>query len=542
MDHRNRAKLIDVPERRALAHPLELREAKDGSGNLVLEGYASTWDEYDCYGGPQAGGWVEQIDRSGVDRTLAERPDVMLLVNHEGLPLARTAHGGHPGTMTLKALKGGLFTSAMLDPEDPDVRQIAPKLKRHDLDEMSFAFRVKDQVWNNNYDHRLITELSLQKGDVSVVNYGMNPNTHVELMDTIGQLAQLGNKELLEVRGNIDRDVLRRASLTLERAWRGTSAQAMQSPSLEKDAERGVMVNGDGSHLLYEGQCVTCQGERNRGIEAGAYADLGYIGSVKRYPIDDTHVKSSWIAINQPRNHKGYSPEQLEDVTGNIRAAMKKAGHDVSELKSQDGQVEISHIEAVRQLGGGLHLVAVMTDGSRTPLPAVRQSGELVGAGAGDGGNPFGGMITVTAGGGGGGGMAGRTRTIGDQDPKDPSKDDGDEDDRAKGDKPPWLQGGDDKDPQDKAPDDKDPKDPKKPEKKSDEPDEDDQPTARDHGDGCPCSDCAAMRAAAADAATDDDEPDARSASERLAELRRTDELPDRPTVTEALGYLKRMA
>lgn len=535
MDHRNRAKLIDVPERRALAQPLELRDAKDGTGNLVLEGYASTWDEYDCYGGPQAGGWVEQIDRGGMKRTLTENPDVMLLVNHEGLPLARTKSG----TLALKEDKHGLFMRAMLDPEDPDVRQIAPKLKRHDLDEMSFAFRVKDQVWNNNYDHRLITELSLQKGDVSVVNYGMNPNTHVEIMDTIGQLAQLSNKELLEVRGRVDPRVLQAAQQNLLRAvGAGDQRSAF--------AGGGAFVNFDGSHLLYEGNCVTCAGARSRGTTGNVpYADPGFIDGVQRLPVDELHVKASWQYFNQPKNQSGYTRDQLAQIRGSIQTAMTMHGHDVDEEKGM-ADVEISHIESVRAFGGGVSLVAVMTDGSRTPLPSFRQSGELVGAGAGGGGNPFG------------------ARGAGDdKDPENPGpdddvadrgkmppqfmkgkgKDDGDaEDDPAKG-------GDGGKDDATEGPDGK-----KKPaakdEKKSDDDMQMDGLRDNGHGMDCNCPMCKMddeLRAGDGNDEEPDDDPDdmppdTRSASQRLAELRKTAELPDRPSVEQALGYLRQLA
>ena len=36
------------------------------------------------------GGYTETIARGAFTKTLSERPDVQLLINHEGLPLART--------------------------------------------------------------------------------------------------------------------------------------------------------------------------------------------------------------------------------------------------------------------------------------------------------------------------------------------------------------------------------------------------------------------------------------------------------------------
>ena len=50
-------------------------------------------------------------------------------------------------------------------------------VERGDLDEMSFAFRVTREKWNEAFDRRWINEVDLSKGDVSLVNYGANPTT-----------------------------------------------------------------------------------------------------------------------------------------------------------------------------------------------------------------------------------------------------------------------------------------------------------------------------------------------------------------------------
>jgi hypothetical protein len=50
-------------------------------------------------------------------------------------------------------------------------------MERGDLDEMSFAFRVVRQDWAPDWSQRDIREVDLNKGDVSVVNYGANPHT-----------------------------------------------------------------------------------------------------------------------------------------------------------------------------------------------------------------------------------------------------------------------------------------------------------------------------------------------------------------------------
>lgn len=209
----SRAKILDVREQRRMAAPMEFREDTK-EGQVILEGYAATYESYDCYGGVERGGWVETIDRRAFDKTLNQNPDVQLLLNHEGLPLARTTSG----TLQLSADSRGLKVRAMLDSSDPDVQRILPKMRRGDLNEMSFAFRVKDQRWDDTYNNRLITEVSLQRGDVSVVSYGMNPDTKVVVSrQAIGALAELSEDQMVELR-KLDRAELRRAVDVLQRA------------------------------------------------------------------------------------------------------------------------------------------------------------------------------------------------------------------------------------------------------------------------------------------------------------------------------------
>ena len=154
-------------------------ETRDDATGPVIEGYAATFGQpYDM------GPFWEQIDRRAFNRTLGASPDVRLLVDHEGQPLARTKSG----TLELSTDDQGLHMRATLDPSDPDVQRLLPKMRRGDLDEMSFAFRVAANGDEWDYKHergtmRTLNELSLAGGDVSVVTYPANPTTSVSLRE-----------------------------------------------------------------------------------------------------------------------------------------------------------------------------------------------------------------------------------------------------------------------------------------------------------------------------------------------------------------------
>lgn len=189
MSTRNRPAAGDS-ERRSL--PVQQFEIRATAEELVLEGYASVFDApYEMYGGPEKGGWMEVVDRRAFDRTLNLKPDVQLLINHAGMPLARTKSG----TLDLATDRKGLHVRARLDPSDPDVKALEPKMRRGDMDEMSFAFRTIRHEWTEDEAERRLLELSLEKGDVSVVNYGANPATSASVRMLTEALAILGETE-----------------------------------------------------------------------------------------------------------------------------------------------------------------------------------------------------------------------------------------------------------------------------------------------------------------------------------------------------------
>jgi HK97 family phage prohead protease len=119
------------------------------------------------------GDYTEVIRAGAFARSLAAGADVPFKVNHDGITLARTKSG----TMRLAEDSTGLHVEADLDPASPAVQTLRSAMERGDLDEMSFAFRVVSQEWSPDWTQRDIGEVDLNKGDVSVVNYGANPHT-----------------------------------------------------------------------------------------------------------------------------------------------------------------------------------------------------------------------------------------------------------------------------------------------------------------------------------------------------------------------------
>lgn len=178
---------------------VELRAKPNGSGGetLTFTGYASVTEQgYEME--DWLGTYTEVVRAGAFKKTLSEGADVPFLVNHGGLTLARTKSG----TLRLSEDDTGLHTEADLDPASPHVLALRSAMDRGDVDEMSFGFWVTRQQWSPDYDQRDILEVNLNKGDVSVVNYGANPHTtgaQLNARELGGQLQRLSAEDRREV-------------------------------------------------------------------------------------------------------------------------------------------------------------------------------------------------------------------------------------------------------------------------------------------------------------------------------------------------------
>lgn len=223
-----RTDLLGSRETRVL--PTQWESRASSVDELSLTGYASVFDApYDIYGGPRAGGWTEVVDPKAFARTLREKPDVHLLINHDGMPLARTKSG----TLKLSTDDHGLHVEASLDRGDPDVQRLERKMTRGDMDEMSFAFRTLRDEWSATEidgedvpeSNRRLLEVSIDKGDVSVVNFGANPATSTELSRALRALVDADETELAELRAdNMDIRELVAAQQRLGKILRGKTS------------------------------------------------------------------------------------------------------------------------------------------------------------------------------------------------------------------------------------------------------------------------------------------------------------------------------
>lgn len=145
------ARFPDGVERRAAS------EVRAVAGRR-LEGYAARFDVPAVIGG-----FTETI-RSGAFRaSLAGRPDVLALVDHDPTRLlARTSSG------SLRLAEDGKGLAFSLDVPDTSLgRDVLALAERGDLGGMSFGFRVQDEAWPSR-DQRELRAVDLV--EISVVH------------------------------------------------------------------------------------------------------------------------------------------------------------------------------------------------------------------------------------------------------------------------------------------------------------------------------------------------------------------------------------
>jgi HK97 family phage prohead protease len=161
----------------------ELRASADGTS---LVGYASVFDSPS-----EPLPWIEYVKRGAFAKTLEADADVRLLMDHEGIPLARTKSG----TLRLSEDEVGLRVEADLDPENPMARGVMSAMKRGDLSQMSFAFRTIRDSWSDDRSTRELEEVELF--DVSVVTFPAYEATTAELREAQSSVSVPSQRSLL---------------------------------------------------------------------------------------------------------------------------------------------------------------------------------------------------------------------------------------------------------------------------------------------------------------------------------------------------------
>lgn len=204
---------------------VEVRENEDGTRTVA--GYAAVFES----DSEDLGGFVEELKRGAFRKVLRDKPDVRFLVNHDGVPLARSTNG----TLRLSEDPKGLRIEADL-PDTQQARDLAVSLERGDIDQMSFAFRVNPdgREWffpedREELARRVIYEIA-ELLDVSAVTFPAYPATE------IGVRGIIAGEPITDDEGQLDQE---RFVQVCERVHVGElEASAVERRELDRAAEQ----------------------------------------------------------------------------------------------------------------------------------------------------------------------------------------------------------------------------------------------------------------------------------------------------------------
>ena len=174
----------------------EVRTLEDGQE--VVEGYATTWDEYLLWDDGEYR-MYERVDPHAYDE--CDMSDVIFQLNHEGRVYAR----GSNKTLTIRPDEKGLFIRAYLGGTAAG-RELREEIKGGYLTRMSQGFRVdqeKREIIENREDGRIDihrTILRMKKlYDVSVVPLPANDATSISARSiSEGVIAEAKQERLAE--------------------------------------------------------------------------------------------------------------------------------------------------------------------------------------------------------------------------------------------------------------------------------------------------------------------------------------------------------
>lgn len=166
------------PDREYRSFDMLKRNKEEGEeSSFFVEGYASTFEEYDLFEDDEAI-YRERIEPSAFDE--ADMTDVVFLLDHAGRVYARTKNG----TITLETDEKGLFTRTDLSKTSAS-RGVYEDIEAGNYSQMSFAFTVAEDRFEEKRSEgektvytRIIDRIK-KVFDISAVGFPANPTTNI---------------------------------------------------------------------------------------------------------------------------------------------------------------------------------------------------------------------------------------------------------------------------------------------------------------------------------------------------------------------------
>lgn len=190
--HRDLARAGEFRQVRA---SIELRSAGETGGEIVLQGtpiaYDAPYDVRDAYGvfrETMHPGVAAEVLRSATF-------DCRFLINHEGMPLARSTSG----TLEFEDTPTGLNAVPHLDARSQAAQDLAVAVERGDVTQMSCGFVVAadgdEWKWGDDGTEERDVHAFSELFDVSAVTYPASPTTSIEIAQRMLRAQPIESRE-----------------------------------------------------------------------------------------------------------------------------------------------------------------------------------------------------------------------------------------------------------------------------------------------------------------------------------------------------------
>jgi HK97 family phage major capsid protein/HK97 family phage prohead protease len=307
---------------------VEFRAAEsDNNDGRTLEGYAAVFNaptDIDSF----EGRFSEEIAPGAFRKTINERKPVLQFDHGKDV---RTGSVPIGKIVEMREDPQGLYVKARLF-DNPVVEPIRQAIEGGAISGMSFRFRAVRDEWRDG-DGNVIKPGQLGEMLYNAGSRGPLKRTlkEVQLFEAGPVVFPAYEQTSVGVRSIDELTDEERQSLIDDYARTFEECEHRWADALIEDKPTQVFCEGCGE--------VRADSMKKPEEPYGDvnYADPGYQkDKKKRYPLDSAeHAKAAWSYINQADNAAEYSADQLAEIKGKIKAALKKFGVDV-EAKAAD--------------------------------------------------------------------------------------------------------------------------------------------------------------------------------------------------------------
>ena len=271
--HRSGGNRLGPEFRNISVEGLEVRDGAPGTDSIVLTGTPIVYNE--PYAVRDYIGEFNETMKPGVVSDILDTCDCRFLINHTGMPLARTLSG----TLTLTDTPTGLTYVANLSARQQLANDLAEAVQRRDISQMSCGFIVSRDEWLDAETRDVYAFEQLL--DISAVTYPASPTTSIDV-------AQRAMQELVFEIPTLSR------------------ARYRKTFSLAADLRAGAAISKDNAALI--ANLLDAHNKADQSLQAGKGA-LAQLAKVAGVDAGDTDT-------DQTSDKPNGQPDEQNDAGG----------------------------------------------------------------------------------------------------------------------------------------------------------------------------------------------------------------------------------